>query len=160
MFYAAHKAMPRHKAQRLGHPRFPTLLMLRSIAQQCVSKRVAPHPSTRALTGAPQDKDARLRSRDASASESSSGNVTPSTKKWSAGRRQGRGPRHANERYHPLALRAWRAPQTIPSREPPASGALRLPALHHGSLPRLSTAAAREPHLPHLQDRLRNGVLR
>jgi hypothetical protein len=30
-------------------------------------------------------------------------------------------------------------------REPPASGALRLPALHHRSPPRLSTAAARVP---------------
>ncbi len=37
--------------------------------------------------------------------------------------------------------------RTIRLREPPASGALRLPALHHhrGSPPRLSTAAARVP---------------
>ena len=37
--------------------------------------------------------------------------------------------------------------RTIRLREPPASGALRLPALHHhrGSPPRLSTAAARAP---------------
>src|ERR1700676_1355349 len=37
--------------------------------------------------------------------------------------------------------------RTIRLREPPASGALRLPALHHhrGSLPRLSTATARVP---------------
>src|SRR5580700_5535818 len=45
--------------------------------------------------------------------------------------RSGRGARH----------------RTIRLREPPASGALRLPALHHhrGSPPRLSTAAARVP---------------
>ena len=67
--------------------------------------------------------------------------------KWSAGRRRGRGPRHADGCCHPPTLRAWRAPQKIRLREPPASGALRLPALHHhrGSPPRLSTAAAREP---------------
>ena len=35
--------------------------------------------------------------------------------------------------------------RTIRLREPPASGALRLPALHHRSPPRLSTAAARAP---------------
>src|SRR6202043_4207493 len=37
--------------------------------------------------------------------------------------------------------------RTIRLREPPASGALRLPALHHhrGTPPRLSTAAARVP---------------
>src|SRR3984885_871198 len=66
---------------------------------------------------------------------------------WSAGRRRGRGPRHADGCCHPPTLRAWRAPQKIRLREPPASGALRLPALHHhrGSPPRLSTAAAREP---------------
>ena len=62
-------------------------------------------------------------------------------KEWSAERRQGRGPRHAGECYHSLALRAWRAPQTIRLREPPASGARRLPALHRGSRSRLSTAA-------------------
>src|SRR5580692_2837893 len=59
----------------------------------------------------------------------------------------GRGPRHADGCCHPATLRAWRAPQKIRLREPPASGALRLPALHHhrGSPPRLSTAAARAP---------------
>jgi hypothetical protein len=59
----------------------------------------------------------------------------------------GRGPRHADGCCHPPTLRAWRAPQKIRLREPPASGALRLPALHHhrGSPPRLSTAAARVP---------------
>jgi hypothetical protein len=41
--------------------------------------------------------------------------------------------------------------RTFRLREPPASGALRLPALHHhrGSPPRLSTAAARVPLPPH-----------
>ena len=59
----------------------------------------------------------------------------------------GRGPRHADGCCHPATFRAWRAPQKIRLREPPASGALRLPALHHhrGSPPRLSTAAARAP---------------
>jgi hypothetical protein len=59
----------------------------------------------------------------------------------------GRGPRHADGCCHPPTLRAWSAPQEIRLREPPASGALRLPALHHhrGSPPRLSTAAARVP---------------
>jgi len=40
---------------------------------------------------------------------------SPQTKgRWSAGRRQGRGPRHAGECYHSLALRARRAPQNDP----------------------------------------------
>src|ERR1700689_2531412 len=34
--------------------------------------------------------------------------------KWSAGRRRGRGPRHANGCCHPPTLRAWRAPQNDP----------------------------------------------
>jgi hypothetical protein len=50
--------------------------------------------------------------------------------------------------------------RTIRLREPTASGALRLPALHHlrGSLPRLSTAAARAP-LPLRQPASATGVL-
>src|SRR5579862_5647943 len=63
-------------------------------------------------------------------------------RKWSAGRRQGRGPRHADGCCHPLALRARRAPQKISLRKPSASGALRLPALHRDPPPRLSTAVA------------------
>jgi len=44
--------------------------MLRSIAQQCVSEHMGlPHPSRRALSGAPQDEDVAFRSRDAIASE-------------------------------------------------------------------------------------------
>ena len=34
--------------------------------------------------------------------------------KWSAGRRRGRGPRHADGCCHPATLRAWRAPQNDP----------------------------------------------
>ena len=34
--------------------------------------------------------------------------------KWSAGRRRGRGPRHADGCCHPSTLRAWRAPQNDP----------------------------------------------
>jgi hypothetical protein len=34
--------------------------------------------------------------------------------KWSAGRRRGRGPRHADGCCHPPTLRAWRAPQNDP----------------------------------------------
>jgi hypothetical protein len=34
--------------------------------------------------------------------------------KWSAGRRRGRGPRHADGCCHPPTLRAWRAPQNNP----------------------------------------------
>jgi hypothetical protein len=34
--------------------------------------------------------------------------------KWSAGRRRGRGPRHADGCCHPPTLRAWRAPQDNP----------------------------------------------
>src|SRR5580704_1270503 len=50
--------------------------------------------------------------------------------------------------------------RTFRLREPPASGALRLPALHHhrGSPPRLSTAAARAP-LPLRQPASATGVL-
>ena len=63
-------------------------------------------------------------------------------REWSAGRRQGRGPRHAGECYHPLALRARRAP---PGRSACANRLLRArgasPALHRGSRSRLSTAA-------------------
>ena len=33
---------------------------------------------------------------------------------WSAGRRRGRGPRHADGCCHPPTLRAWRAPQNDP----------------------------------------------
>ena len=33
---------------------------------------------------------------------------------WSAGRRRGRGPRHADGCCHPPTLRAWRAPQNNP----------------------------------------------
>src|SRR5580704_14135041 len=55
-------------------------------------------------------------------------------------------PRHADGCCHPLALRARRAPQTIPLRKPPASGALRLPAFHRDLPPRLSTVTALEPH--------------
>ena len=55
-------------------------------------------------------------------------------------------PRHAGGRCHPLALRARRAPQNVPLRGSPASGALRLPALHRDPPPRLSTAEALRPH--------------
>jgi len=50
--------------------------------------------------------------------------------------------------------------RTIRLREPPASGALRLPALHHhrGSPPRLSTAAARAP-LPLCRPEAKSGVV-
>src|SRR5208283_1540885 len=50
--------------------------------------------------------------------------------------------------------------RSIRLREPPASGALRLPALHHhrGSPPRLSTAAARVP-LPLRGPQSKTGVL-
>ena len=51
-------------------------------------------------------------------------------------------PRHADGCCHPLALRARRAPQNVPLRGSPASGALRLPALHRDPPPRLSTAVA------------------
>ena len=132
---------------------------LRPSSRAMAKQSSVPHkrPLDCFVANAPRNDDAVNRSRDAPASESSSRNVTPSTK-WSAGRRQGRGPRHADGCCHPLALRARRAPQTIPSRKPPAPGALRLPALHHSPPLRLSTAAAREPHLLHLQDRLRNGA--
>jgi hypothetical protein len=51
--------------------------------------------------------------------------------------------------------------RTIRLREPPASGALRLPALHHhrGSLPRLSTAAARAPLPPRRRPASSTGAL-
>jgi hypothetical protein len=66
---------------------------------------------------------------------------------WSAGRRRVVG--HATRTDVATRPRFGRGARhrTIRLREPPASGALRLPALHHhrGSPPRLSTAAARVP---------------
>jgi hypothetical protein len=38
----------------------------------------------------------------------------PKKAEWSAGRRRGRGPRHADGCCHPPTLRAWRAPQNDP----------------------------------------------
>jgi hypothetical protein len=47
-------------------------------------------------------------------SSSDTETLSPCGARWSAGRRQGRGPRHADGCCHPLALRAWRAPQDNP----------------------------------------------
>ena len=78
---------------------------------------------------------------------------TPPPKKkgrWSAGRRQGRGPRHADGCYHPLALRARRAPQNDPlartacfGRAAPPGAPPRLsPRRPTGRPPRRKTASA------------------
>ena len=66
----------------------------------------------------------------------------PSPKKeWSAGRRQGRGPRHAGECYHSLALRAWRAPQNDPLARTACFGRAAPPGAPPRFAARLSTAA-------------------
>jgi hypothetical protein len=68
----------------------------------------------------------------------------PKREEWSAGRRQGRGPRHADGCYHPLALRARRAPQNDPLARTACFGRAPPP----GAPPRLSpgrpTAAAQD----------------
>src|SRR5271170_3493527 len=69
----------------------------------------------------------------------------PKREEWSAERRLGRGPRHAGECYHSLALRAWRAPQDNPLARTACFGR----AAPRGAPPRFAlTAVDRRPREP------------
>jgi hypothetical protein len=65
----------------------------------------------------------------------------PKKGRWSAGRRQRSWPRHANGCYHPLALRARRAPQNDPLARTACFGRAAPP----GAPPRLCGAGGRPP---------------
>ena len=68
--------------------------------------------------------------------------ASPKREEWSAGRRQGRGPRHADGCYHPLALRARRAPQNDPLARTACFGRAAPPGAPPRLSPGRSTAAA------------------